>query len=78
MAVFIKALAKKVRIWYNDIAEDVRIRNLCGEYDTTYVYDTNAKLSRLLVKTTNGVTTKYVYGLGLIGQENIYNAIMEW
>ena len=52
---------------YTYNAEDVRIRNLCGEYDTAYVYDTNAKLSRLLQKTTNGITTKYVYGRGLIG-----------
>ena len=54
---------------YTYNAEDVRIRNLCGEYDTAYVYDTNAKLSRLLQKTTNGITTKYVYGRGLIGEE---------
>ena len=33
------------------------------------MYDTNAKLSRLLQKTTNGITTKYVYGRGLIGEE---------
>ena len=50
-------------------AEGVRIRNLCTDEDTSYVYDTNCKLSQLLVKTTNGVTTKYVYGLGLIGEE---------
>ena len=50
-------------------AENVRICNLCAGEDTTYVYNTNCKLSQLLVKTTNGVTTKYVYGLGLIGEE---------
>ena len=50
-------------------AEDVRIRNLCACEDTTYTYDTNCKLSMLLCKTTNGVTTKYVYGRGLIGEE---------
>ena len=50
-------------------AEDVRIRNLCAEEDTTYTYSTNAKLSMLLMKTTNGVVTKYVYGKGLIGEE---------
>ena len=50
-------------------AEDIRIRNLCGEDETLYTYDTNTKLSRLLVKTTSGVTTKYVYGMGLIGEE---------
>ena len=54
---------------YTYNAEDVRIRNLCADADTTYVYDTNVKLSRLLQKTTNGITTKYVYGLGLIGEE---------
>ena len=50
-------------------AEDIRIRNLCGGDETLYTYDTNTKLSRLLVKTTSGVTTKYVYGMGLIGEE---------
>ena len=50
-------------------AEDVRIRNRQSNADTTYVYDINVKLSRMLMKTTNGITTKYVYGLGLIGEE---------
>ena len=50
-------------------AEDVRIRNLCSDADTTYTYNTNCKLSKLLCKTTNGYTTKYVYGHGLIGEE---------
>ncbi len=54
---------------YTYNAEDVRIRNLCSDADTTYTYNTNCKLSQLLQKTTNGVTTKYVYGLGLIGEE---------
>ncbi len=54
---------------YTYNAEDVRIRNLCEDEDTTYTYDTNCKLSKLLCKTTNGVTTKYVYGRGLIGEE---------
>ena len=54
---------------YTYNAEDVRIRNLCGDYDTTYTYNTNCKLSQLLQKTTNGIITKYVYGLGLIGEE---------
>ena len=55
---------------YTYNAEDVRIRNHCEDEDTTYTYDTNCTLSRLLTKTTNGVTTKYVYGLGLIGEES--------
>lgn len=54
---------------YTYNAENVRIRNLCESEDTTYTYDTNTKLSKLLCKTTNGVTTKYVYGRGLIGEE---------
>ena len=54
---------------YTYNAEDVRIRNLCADADTTYTYNTNCKLSQLLCKTTNGITTKYVYGLGLIGEE---------
>ena len=54
---------------YTYNAEDVRIRNLCSDADTTYTYNTNCRLSQLLCKTTNGITTKYVYGLGLIGEE---------
>ena len=54
---------------YTYNAEDVRIRNLCANEDTTYTYNTNAKLSMLLMKTTGGVVTKYVYGKGLIGEE---------
>ncbi len=54
---------------YTYNAEDVRIKNLCSDATTTYTYDTNCKLSRMLQKTTNGITTKYVYGLGLIGEE---------
>ena len=54
---------------YTYNAEDIRIRNLCCDEDTVYTYNTNCKLSQLLVKTTNGVVTKYVYGLGLIGEE---------
>ena len=60
---------------YTYNAEDVRIRNLCTDEDTTYTYNTNTKLSMLLMKTTNGVVTKYVYGKGLIGEEtgNAFN-----
>ena len=54
---------------YTYNAEDVRIRNRCNGYDTTYTYNTNCKLSQLLQKTTNDITTKYVYGHGLIGEE---------
>ena len=54
---------------YTYNAENVRIRNLCENEDTTYTYNTNCRLSTLLCKTTNGVITKYVYGRGLIGEE---------
>ena len=54
---------------YTYNAEEVRIRNLCAEEDTAYTYDTNARLSRLLTKTTGSNVTKYVYGLGLIGEQ---------
>ena len=54
---------------YTYNVEDVRVRNLCGESETTYAYNTNGRLSQLLVKTTDSVVTKYVYGLGLIGEE---------
>ena len=54
---------------YTYNAENTRVKNLCGGIETTYVYDTNAKLSKLLTKTTGGLTTKYVYGRGLIGEE---------
>ena len=42
---------------YTYNAEDVRIRNLCTEEDTTYTYNTNCKLSQLLTKTTGNVVT---------------------
>ncbi len=56
---------------YTYNAEDVRIKKVMGESETTYVYDTREKLSKLLVKCTDGVYIKYVYGLGLIGEESI-------
>ena len=41
---------------YTYNAEDVRIRNLCGIDETIYTYNTNAKPSQLLMKTTNGIS----------------------
>ena len=58
---------------YTYNAEGVRIRNQRTDADTTYVYDTNCRLSKLLCKTTNGFVTKYVYGGGLIGEEKCGN-----
>ena len=54
---------------YTYNAEDTRIRAINGNTESLYTYDTTARLSRLLTKTENGVITKYVYGLGLIGEE---------
>ena len=54
---------------YTYNAEDVRIRNKRSGTETTYVYNTNCRLSQLLQKNTDGFITKYVYGLGLIGEE---------
>ena len=65
----INRLIKAGEQTYTYNAEDGRIRNLCIDADTTYTYNTNCKLSQLLTKNTNGITTKYVYGLGLIGEE---------
>ena len=46
---------------YTYNVEDVRVRNLCGESETTYAYNTNGRLSQLLVKTTDGVR-RYFFG----------------
>ncbi len=45
------------------------IRSVYNGVETTYVYNTNAKLSQLLVMKKGSTFTKYVYGLGLIGEE---------
>ncbi len=54
---------------YTYNAEDVRICKYDGTTNTKYLYDTNCRLSRLLMKTTNGVVTKYLYGVDLIGEQ---------
>ena len=54
---------------YTYDAENIRIKNLCGDTETEYTYDTTAELSRLLYKVENDSTvTKYIYGIGLIGE----------
>ena len=55
---------------YTYNAENTRIRSVCNNVETHYTYNTNASLSQLLVKRTGGNITKYVYGLGLIGEES--------
>ena len=54
---------------YTYNAEDVRIGKVFNGVETTYTYNTNCRLSQLLTATTNGTVAKYVYGLGLIGEE---------
>ena len=46
---------------YTYNVENVRVRNLCGESETTYAYNTNGRLSQLLVKTTDGVIMTIEY-----------------
>ena len=54
---------------YTYDVENIRVKKAYGDTDTTYTHNANSKLSQLLMKTENGVTTKYVYGLGLIYEE---------
>ena len=54
---------------YTYDVESIRVKNLCGDTETEYTYDTTAELSRLLYKAENDSTvTKYIYGIGLIGE----------
>ena len=55
---------------YTYDAEGNRIAKTEKGVTTTYVVDTNSALSQVLMSTENGETTYYVYGLGLISQEN--------
>ena len=55
---------------YTYDAEDLRIKSEEGGTQTEYTYNPQAKLSQLLMRTKDGAVTKYVYGLGLIGEES--------
>ena len=46
--------------------QNTRIRKTHGDEETTFVYNTNARLSQLLVEKKGDTITKYVYGHGLI------------
>ncbi len=55
---------------YTYDAENRRISVTSPAGVTSYVIDPNAGLNQILVKTApNGTVTRYVYGLGLIGEE---------
>ncbi|MBQ7935915.1 MAG: RHS repeat-associated core domain-containing protein [Clostridia bacterium] len=54
---------------YTYNAEDLRIRAVRNTVETTYTYNPHARLSQLLMKSLGNEVTKYVYGLGLIGEE---------
>jgi len=59
--------AGNVSYLYN--AENVRIKKINGNDYIKYTYDTVAELSRLLYsEDQDGNVTKYIYGVGLIGQ----------
>ena len=55
--------------YYAYDVEGTRISTQRGEDVTKFTYNVNARLSQLLVMTENNAETKYVYGLGLIGEE---------
>ena len=55
--------------YYAYDVEGTRIKTQRGEDVTKFTYNVNARLSQLLVMTENNAETKYVYGLGLIGEE---------
>ncbi len=55
--------------YYTYDVEGTRIKTQKGEDTTEFVYNVNARISQLLIKTENNAVTKYVYGLGLIGEE---------
>ena len=59
--------------YYSYDVEGTRIKTQKGEDTTEFVYNVNARLSQLLIKTENNAVTKYVYGLGLIGEETSGN-----
>jgi RHS repeat-associated protein len=67
---------------YTYDAEDRRISKTEGGETTTFVHDPHASLSRLLQKTTGGVTTYYVYAAGQLlyeetaGQITVYHVDM--
>lgn len=54
---------------YSYDSEDRRISKIVGTDTTSYAIDPSERLSKVLVKTINGVSTYYVYGLGLISEE---------
>ncbi len=54
---------------YNYDAENRRVAQTDGTNTTTYVINPNAALDQVLMKTVGGVTTYYVYGLGLLHEE---------
>ena len=55
---------------YTYDAENTRIRSVNDTVETTYAYDVNARLSRLLMKTTGDEVKKYIYGLGLLYEDD--------
>ncbi len=54
---------------YTYDAENRRVAQTVGTNATTYVINPNAALDQVLMKTVGGVTTFYVYGLGLLHEE---------
>ena len=63
-----RLITADTRYYVYDV-EGTRVSTQRGEDVTKFVYNVNARLSQLLIKTENNAVTKYVYGLGLIGEE---------
>lgn len=55
---------------YSYDADGQRIGMVNGANTTTFVTDVGSRLSKLLVRTKNGVSTRYVWGLGLLYEVN--------
>jgi RHS repeat-associated protein len=57
-------------VTYSYDADGQRVRMDKGADTTTFVTDVSSRLSKLLVRTKNGVSTRYVWGLGLLYEVN--------
>ncbi|GAA5483943.1 RHS repeat-associated core domain-containing protein [Haloferula sargassicola] len=55
---------------YTYDADGQRVGMVNGADTTTFVTDVSSRLSKLLVRTKNGVSTRYVWGLGLLYEVN--------
>ncbi|MBR3044305.1 MAG: PKD domain-containing protein [Oscillospiraceae bacterium] len=62
-------------VTYSYDAENNRISMTNGDSTTYFAYDTVAQISRVLTAETDGKTVYYVYGTGLVSQEDDENLL---